>query len=142
MKPSGKVNPVSVILLLALGGGIYWAVTFVPTYYNNLDVREAVDAAFSRFTVEGEDRAHQYLLSRLNRGTQEGIIGHHFEVDEDGVEHEVPGLGVADEDVTFEFDERTSELTVRVEYDRVVVLRPFQKRRTLHFVVEKTGAIR
>lgn len=141
-KPSGKVNPISVLLVLAFGGGVYWAVLFGPLYIDNLDVREAVDAAFSRYGNEGEDRARQYLVSRLNKGTQDGIVGHHFEVDEDGVEQELPGLDVAEDNVTFEYEERTSQLTVRVEYDRVVVLKPSQKRRTLHFVVQKTGAIR
>jgi hypothetical protein len=141
-KPSGKINPVSVLLLLAVGGGVYWAVLFGPVYFDNLDVREAVDAAFSRYHIEGEKRARQYLLDRLNTRTPEGTIGHHFEVDDDGVERELPGLDVPEEDVSFDYDERTSELTVRVEYDRVVVLKPTRKRRTVHFVVQKTGAIR
>ncbi|MEW6430976.1 MAG: hypothetical protein AB1730_05650 [Myxococcota bacterium] len=142
MKPSGKVNPVSVLLLLALVGAGWWAVIFVPVYLDNLDVREAVDAAFSRYHVEGEQRARQFLMDRLNVRTPQGTIGHHFELDEEGVERELPGLGVPEENVTFDYVERDSLLTVRVEYDRVVVLKPTQARRTLHFVVEKSGAAR
>lgn len=140
MKPSGKVNPVSVLLVLALIGAAYWAVIFVPIYLDNLDVREAVDAAFSRYHVDGEERARQFLMDRLNVHTPQGTIGHHFEIDEEGIEQELPGLGVPEENVTMDFVERDSQLTVRVEYDRVVVLKPSQKRRTLHFVVEKSGA--
>lgn len=142
MKPSGKVNPVTVLLVLALVGAGWWAVIFVPVYWDNLDVREAVDAAFARYHVDGEERARGFLMDRLNLVTPQGTIGHHFEIDEDGMEQEMPGLGVPDENVTFDYVERDSQLTVRVEYDRVVVLKPSQKRRTLHFVVEKSGAAR
>jgi hypothetical protein len=141
MKPSGKVNPVSVLALLALGGATYWAILFLPVYYDNLEVKEALDAAFSQARVEGEERAKTWLMRRLNGVTPgQGTLGTHLEVDEDGVERELPGLGVPEENVTFTWDDRESTLTLRVEYDRVVVLKPSDKRKVLHFVAEKKGS--
>ena len=141
MKPSGKVNPVTVLLLLAIGGAVYWAVMFGPMYLDNFEVREAVDSAWSLWATDGEDHTYQWLLNRLNNRTQMGTMGSHFEVDEDGVEKLLPGLGVPEDNITFAYDENTKMLTVRVEYQRVVVLKPSDKRRTMRFVVEKRAKV-
>ncbi|MEW5740461.1 MAG: hypothetical protein AB1938_16155 [Myxococcota bacterium] len=141
MKPSGKVNPVSVLVMLALAGATYWAVLFIPLYYDNLEVKEALDSAFSQARVEGEETARVWLMRRLNGVTPNmGTLGSHYEVDEDGVEQLLPGLGVPEENVTFTWDEAASTLTLRVEYERVVILKPSEKRKVLHFVVEKKGS--
>lgn len=136
MKPRGKVNPVSVLVLLGIAGGIYWAVMYVPLYLDNLDVREAVDTAISRFHTTGPAAAETWLHQRLTQRTTLGVIGSHPELDDDGVEQIVPGLDVDPDNITFDWDERNSELTVRVEYDRVIRLKPTQERRTVHFVVQ------
>lgn len=139
MSRSGKVNPVSILLLLAAVGGGWWMFTYLPIHWDHLSVREAVDSAAAEYLVAGEDTAKRKLLARLNRLTAGGeTIGWHFETDEEGNEERVPGLGLTEDNVTIEWDEANKQVTVRVEYDRVVELKPLEDRKTVHFSAEKS----
>lgn len=137
MKARGGVNPISVLLLLAIGAGIWAAITFIPAYWDNLTVREVAHSAATRYPTSGEDGVAAALLERLNDLTMEGTVGWHFDVDEDGYEQKVPGLAVDPDNVQVSYDEEKRVVTVRVAYDRTVELKPSDERRVLHFVVEE-----
>lgn len=135
-KPRGAVNPVSVIIILALIGLGWWLYTFLPVYWDNLSVREAAGAAAIDW-LRGEESVKATVMRRLNMATPEGVVGWHFATDEEGNETKVPGLGVAEEDITVNWDEASRTVTIRISYDRVVEMKPLDKRRTVHFEVEK-----
>lgn len=138
MSRSGKVNPVSILLILALIGGGWWGYTYFPVYWDNLTVREAVDSAATVYLASEEEGVKGKLMQRLNMLTTAGEpVGWHFEIDEDGYEVRVPGLGVTEDDITVEWDEANRTVTVQLEYDRVVELKPLDERRTVHFSVVK-----
>lgn len=132
-----ETNPVSVILVIALAAAGFYGFHVAPLYLDNLEVKEATAEAYNAWIVDGEERARFKLMSRLNdKGT-----GYHFEVDDDGVEQVKPGLGIPDEQVTFEFDDRSRLLTVSVTYKRTVQFKPLEKRKTFSFSVVKSAVI-
>lgn len=138
MRPTGKTNPVTVLVILAVIAGGYWVVMFGPLYLDNLEVREAADSAFNVYVVERDET--KAIREALNRQTK---IGSHFEVsEEDGTEQKLPGLGLTEDDVVLEHDESSGEASVRIEYNRTVILWPTENRRTVHFAVEKKGKIK
>ncbi len=131
--PSGKTNPISVLLLLGAVGGGWWLYTYGPIYWDNLEVKDEVSKGVNQAILEGDAAARLTLLIRMNKS-----VGWHFEIDPQ-TEAEVvkPGLGLEKEQVVVNSDTSTRTVTVRVEYDRVVPLWPFKQRKTLHFVVLK-----
>lgn len=142
MKPSGKVNPVSVLLLLGLIAGVWAVVTYFPVYWDNLSVREVASGAAITYLSKDEEGVLREVLRRTNTMGAEGTIGWHFEEDEDGVEQKKPGLGLTEDNVTVSFDQPTRTLTVHISYDRVVELKPFDKRKLVHFEVEKKTVLK
>jgi hypothetical protein len=134
----GSINPIAVLMLLAAIAGGWWLFTYLPVYWDNLTVREAASACAVNYLAGGEEGVKTRLLTRLNETTMDGTVGWHFETDDDGLEVRKPGLGVTEDQVTISFDERKRTLTVHVEYDRVVELKPSIQRKIVHFSVEKT----
>lgn len=105
-------------------------------YLDHFDVKEEVWLAFST-TVTGEHEARARLMQALN-----AKIGWHYELDEGTGEETIkPGLGVPDEAVEIVLNPETKVVRVRVEYDRVLPLKPSDRRTTVHFVAEKTGKL-
>lgn len=121
--------------MLALAGAGFYGYHVGPVYLDNMAAREACTEAFNIYWVEGGDIARTKLLFRLN-GTPETS---HLATDENGVESIVPGLGVDPENVTLTLDPDTKQLTVRIEYDRVVKFTPLNKYKKFHLVAEKIG---
>ncbi len=134
--PKGRVNPGTLIALLLVGAAAYWIVFFSGLYLDHIDVKEALAASISTYSLETPEAARNKLIRRLE------TIGDHLETSDDGVDEMVAGLAVNDDDVSFEFDPETKQLTVRVAYDRSVRLQPTKKVHTVHFVAERTEAIR
>lgn len=132
-----ETNPVTVLLVIALAGAGFYGFHVAPLYLDNLEVKEAAAEAFNTWIVEGEERARFKLMLRLNgKGT-----GYHHEIDDDGVEQVKPGLGIPDEQVTFDFDDGKRVLTVSIAYTRLVQFKPLEKRKTYSFSVMKSGTI-
>ncbi len=136
VRPSGKVNLVGLVMIAAVVGAAYWAVLFVPIYTDNWEVKDLVNSSFNRFPHERLGQIRVELVGRLG----ELKFASHQEADKfTGEMKTVPGLGLTEDQVITDDDTVRKFLTVRVTYDRVIQLWPTQKRRTIHFVVEKKG---
>jgi hypothetical protein len=130
------VNLVNTTLLLLLLGGGYAGYLFIPLWLDDLDVREAVAAAFGQMSTNNDDNAIRgVVLSRAK------TVGTHWE-EKDGKRVEVPGLGLESSDVVVERKTDSSEGRIRVEYTRVVRLRPLERYYSVPFQDEKSGALR
>ena len=119
-RPTGKVNPIGVLLIAGILFGIYYIVMFGGAYLDNMDVMEAEAAAFNSFGHFPEERIRAEFKGALDK------IGTHRELNQDGDLVEVRGLGVADEQITLERgpDEM---IVIHVDYDREIQLKPSQK---------------
>jgi len=137
MSRRGGINPIAVLILAAVAAGVWWLYTFGPVYWDNLTVRETASAAATGYLTGLEEGVMTRVLTRLNKVTMDGSVGWHFETDEEGMEVRKPGLGISEDQVFIGFDEATRTVTVRITYDRVVEMKPFDKRDVVHFVVEK-----
>lgn len=124
------------LVLLALAAAGFYVFHVGPVYMGNFDVKEKVGGAFNRFFFDGEDNAKKSLLNQLNDLSTDV---QHLEVDEEGNEKWVPGYGVDPDNVTFDYNESTKSLTVRVTYDRVVDFKPLKYRKVFHLTAEKSG---
>ncbi len=132
VRRNGETNPVTIILILALTAAGFYGYHVGPVYWDNLEAKEACAQAFNLYWLNGAESAKSTMLFRLN-----SKVGKHLEVDDDGVERWLPGLGVDPDNVIIE--ETAGTLTVRVTYDRVVHFKPLKKRKVFHVVAEKVG---
>lgn len=135
--PRGDTNPVTVLFVLGGIAGAWWLWVFGPAYSDQFDVKDEVWQTFST-ALKGEEMARDALIHRLNTS-----IGWHYEIDEEsGAEVIRPGLGVAAEAVEVKADAENEIVRVRVEYDRVLPLKPTSRRTVVHFVAEKSGKVK
>jgi hypothetical protein len=135
MRASGKVNFVALLMLLAIGGGVYLVAIYSGVYLDNLDVKQQMKAGFNDWGVKNEATIRTQLLRKLN----DKELGWHREEDEYGEEHVRPGLGITDEQLVIEADTVSRQLSMRLEYDREVQFKPSKKRKIVHFVVDVSG---
>ncbi len=134
MRRNGESNPVTYVFIALLVAAAFYAFHAGPVYIDNLEVKEAANEAFNVYWLNGEESARNKLVIRLNnRG-----LGTHLAVDENGVESWPTGLGVDPERVTF-VETEDGQLTVTVNYDRVVEFKPLSKRRTFNVTATKVG---
>jgi hypothetical protein len=129
-----RTNPVTVLFLLALALAGWWAFIFGPLYLDHLEVREAAAQTIALIPGAGTPKdAAKIPVNRLNTR-----VGWHYQVDEEtGEERVLPGLGIDfDEGVTVDYDPSTKLAVVRFSYDRVVQLKPLERRQRVHFVAE------
>lgn len=138
MRNNGETNPVTYLVLVALVAAGFYGYHVGPLYFDNLEARDAAGEAFAVWSLQGEKYALDKLLVRLNAKSPNTS---HYEVDKEGVESIKPGYGLSKDNITFDWDEGTRKLSVRIEYDRVVEFKPFNKRKTYHLVAEKTGIL-
>lgn len=137
VRPTGKVNLVGLLLLGAVGAAVYWAVMFVPKYVDNLEVKEAVEASLSSAGRAPDSSVKDAILRRANAPS----MGSTTRVDESGQPVELPGLGLTEDNIVIDADPNAKKVTVTVEYDRVVVLKPTDNVKVLHFRVENSGPL-
>lgn len=137
MRPSGRINLVSLALIAAVGAGFYWVFIFSPVYLDNLDVREAIDVAYNLSPRTSDEILRRTILERLNQPT----LGSHQEDDGFGNLSVVGGLGIKPEQVIIERDEVRKRILIRVEYEREIQLKPTERVRTIQFDPEKEGPI-
>ncbi len=136
LRARGAVCLVTLALLLVVLAAAYAGWLYIPVYLDNLDMREAVVAAFNRMGTDPDDgRIKAFLLSRTN------AIGTHWET-QGGVRVEKPGLGLTEADLVLDresFADRTG--SVQVDYQREIRLWPSDTFKTLDFHVEKVGTL-
>jgi hypothetical protein len=134
---SGRINFIGVALLLALLGATWWAITFVPLYFDNFEVRSQLEAVvLFEGVAQGSEKAMiADMTTRLSR------IGSHFEIDEEsGLEKEVPGI-VPDED-GLEAEVTATEVRMKLTYQRRSYWKFTQKPITVKFEVEKKRSLK
>ncbi len=136
--PSGKVNPVSLVLILAVVGGIWAVVDLAPAYLDHLDVDEAVTSAVNTAGKGrwSDEQLTKQILGKLDR------VGRHWEEDaSSGEPAELLGLGLTEENVVIERDTVANRISIAVEYDRMMQLKPLSRLVKLHFSAKRDGAI-
>jgi hypothetical protein len=135
--PRGKVNLIGVVILAAAVYGGWWAWTYVPSRMDHLDVKEAVKSAYNQAKIQNMHEVRSTLFLKLNDKT----LGWHMAEDEAGNLVRKEGLGVKDEQIIIEKNEVTGTISVSVEYDRLILLKPFDKQETKHFIATFSGPI-
>ena len=123
VRPSGKVNLIGVVILGAIAYGIWWVVTFSGVYLDNIDVRDAVEGAYNESGRKDDATLISIMKNQLNLST----LGKHEETDEFGVTSEKGGLGLTDENFTISRDDVTKRITITIQYQRKVSLKPLKK---------------
>ncbi len=137
MRPSGKVNLIAVVILGALAYGIWWVVTFAGVYLDNIDVKDAVEGAYNISNRQDDATMAGSIIGKTNLST----LGSHEQDDGYGTITTVGGLGLKDENITIVRDEVTKRISIVVEYQRKVNLKPMSKVKYVKFRVVKEGPI-
>ena len=135
MRPYGKTNLISVALVLAVVGGIYWVVMLSPPYLDNIDIKDIVSACYNDSGRVGDDQLRYRINEVANR------IGTHKAEDGFGNVTEVKGLGLKPEQITIFRDEVRRTILIKVEYDQEVQLKPLKRIKRVHFVTAKEGPV-
>lgn len=141
---AGKTNPVTVLSIIGLVVAGWYAFYMVPLFMDNLEAQEACAQAVNIAAGEGAEAAKAAILHRLNEihGGNDPA-GWHYVVDEEtGVEGVANGLGVLGDNITVTINEQAKTIDVDMQYDRVVQLKPLDKRTTTHFTIHKAGKTR
>ena len=136
VRTSGKVNLIGLALILALIVGIWAVVIFSPIYLDNLDVKEAVAAAYNQAGHDSEEALRTLIKARTFR------VGTHKEDDGQGNWVEKTGLGLTDEMITIERNPEMTQALIRIDYDREVELKPFKRIRIIHFSPQLKGPVK
>ncbi len=139
-RPRGAVNLVSLTLLVAAVSGAYLAWIYVPLWLDDLDVRETLAAAAGQLVDTAAISPDQNNIRQIVAGKLKKV-GTHWE-DQDGKNVELPGLGVAPEDVQIEASPDGRSARVTLDYARTVKLRPLERYWTIQFHTAREGSIR
>lgn len=107
-------------VLAAIALAIYIAAKVVPLYVDNMDVQEAVEAAFN---LAGRNNNDGLLRAEIRDRTSR--MGSHVETDSWGNDRVVPGLGLTDEQIIIERSRVTENVRIEVTYQREVDLSLF-----------------
>lgn len=118
---SKLVNKLGTLAVLAaLASAIYVAAKVVPLYVDNLDVKEAVEAAFN---LAGRNNNDSILRAEIRERTNR--MGSHVETDKWGNDQVLPGLGLTDDQIVIERSRITDNVRIEVTYQREVDLSLF-----------------
>lgn len=137
LRPSGKFNPLSLLVIGGVAYGLWWMFTFVGVYLDNLDVKDGVNGAFNESPRSSDPVLISHILGKANAST----TGEHEEEQPDGTIKVVPGIGLKEEDVTITRDDVASTIRIAVAYQRKVVLKPTTKVKFVQFSYVKEGPI-
>ena len=121
-------------MLAAIASVIYVAVKVVPLYVDNLDVKEAVEAAFN---LAGRNNNDGILRAEIRERTSR--MGSHVETDKWGNDQVVPGLGLTDDQIVIERSRITDNVRIEVTYQREVDLSLFNYVHVLELSALKEG---
>jgi hypothetical protein len=128
-----NAHPGTVIFFGVLAAALYAVVLAGPLYVDNLDIREAVAVAHRQAGEKTDDHLRSLIQNRTR------AVGSHWEEDEQGQAHVVPGLGLTEEQILIERDPYTTSVRIAVEYERHVRLVPTSRYWTLDFGAEQSG---
>lgn len=128
----GKLGTLAV--LAAIASAIYVAAKVVPLYVDNLDVKEAVEAAFN---LAGRNNNDSILRAEIRERTNR--MGSHVETDKWGTEQVVPGLGLTDDQIVIERSRVTENVRIEVTYQREVDLSLFNYVHVMELRAVKEG---
>jgi hypothetical protein len=131
-KLANKLGTLAV--LAAIVGAIYVAAKVVPIYVDNLDVKEAVEAAFN---LAGRNNNDGILRGEIRERTSR--MGSHVETDKWGNEQVVPGLGLTDDQIVIERSRITDNVRIEVTYQREVDLSLFNYVHVVELSAVKEG---
>jgi hypothetical protein len=134
VRDAGKTNFAGLGLLVVVASIIFVAVKVVPFYVDNLDVKEAVEAAHN---LSGRNNNDGILREEIRMRTKH--MGEHVQRDSWGVDQVVPGLGLTDDDITIERSPVTENVRIEVNYERVVDFSPIPYTRVLRLRAMKEG---
>lgn len=132
--PKAAKNLITLAVLALVAGVIYVGAKIVPYYVDNMDVEEAVNAAFNLAGRNGNDGI---LRAEIRSRTMR--MGSHMETDTWGVDRVVPGLGLTDDQIAIERSHVTDNVRIEVTYQRDVELALFHRTHTLVFHVVREG---
>ena len=121
-------------VLAAIASAIYIAAKVVPLYVDNLDVKEAVEAAFN---LAGRNNNDGLLRAEIRDRTSR--MGSHVETDNWGNDRVVPGLGLTDDQIVIERSRVTENVRIEVTYQRAVELSLFNYVHMLELSAIKEG---
>jgi hypothetical protein len=121
-------------VLAAIASAIYVAAKVMPLYVDNLDVKEAVEAAFN---LAGRNNNDGLLRAEIRDRTSR--MGSHVETDSWGNDIVVPGLGLTDEQIVIERSRVTENVRIEVTYQREVDLSLFNYVHVLELKAVKEG---
>lgn len=124
----------TLVVLAAIACAIYVAAKVVPLYVDNLDVKEAVEAAFN---LAGRNNNDSILRAEIRERTSK--MGTHVETDKWGNEQVVPGLGLTDDQIVIERSRVTDNVRIEVTYQREVDLSLFNYVHVLELSAIKEG---
>ena len=137
MRPTGKINLIAVVILGAIAYGIWWVVTFSPIYLDNIDVKEAVESGFNLSARADDATVAQTIFAKVNNSK----VGFHEEDDGYGTITTKPGLGLKEENLTILRDTVTGRISIVLDYQRKVLLKPLKKVKFVQFNVKREGPI-
>ena len=124
----------NLVVVAAIAGAIYVAAKVVPLYVDNMDVQEAVEAAFN---LAGRNNNDSLLRAEIRDRTSR--MGSHVTTDSWGVDHVVPGLGLTDDQILIERSRITDNVRIEVTYQREVDLSLFNYVHMLELRAVKEG---
>ena len=121
-------------VLAAVLCGIYAAMKIVPLYVDNMDVKEAVEAAFN---LAGRNNNDSILRAEIRERTSR--MGSHVETDSWGNDRVVPGLGLTDDQIVIERSRVTENVRIEVTYQREVEFSLFNYVHVMELQAVKEG---
>lgn len=131
--PKAVKNLFTLLVIVVVLGVIYVAAKVVPFYVDNMDVEEAVGAAFNMAARSNDGAMRGEIRLRTTR------MGSHVETDSWGVDHVVPGLGLSDDQIEIERSKVFDDVRIEVTYQREVEFGLFDRTHTLEFHVVREG---
>src|SRR5262249_30055340 len=126
-------------LALVVVSGAYLAWVYVPLWLDDLDVREAVAAGVGQLTSENSGKDAPAIQTMV--AARLGKVGTHWE-EQDGKQVEVPGLGLAADDIQVERSQDGKSGKVAVDYTRTVKLKPLDQYWTLKFHTAREATLK
>lgn len=121
------------LMVLGVLAALYSVVIFSPFVIDHMSAKDLVNSTFNSFREFPPEAFKKVLLDRLNQVDW----ATHPEADDFGEVKEMRGLGLTEDDVFVEFDDRTKILDVRVTYTRRVQLKPTDKIKVLKFTIAR-----
>lgn len=134
----GRVSLGSLFWILLLAGFVYSVIMFAGPYVDDVEVKDALSKAVNQ-SNQSDEFLKAFILSQVN----DEDTGSHFQTDPvTGEEIEVPGMGFTNDDIVITRNTVARHISIRVDYERTVILKPTTSRVTMRFSPQKDGPIK